>query len=658
LISKMVNEKNEEFREFKDKEFNKWLQSIRIAICGDIGSGKTTLAAYLAKKYGMNHISIGDIMRSIAKRRGISLLELERLANHDLDIDKELDKVQKDINDKGKAGIIIDSRLAWLFIDPCIKIYLKTKIDVAAERIYKDIVNNRRSEESFINGKYIKSIDDVKNEIKKRKELEYKRFSKLYNINLKEIFDNEDNLKKTFDLIIDTSKYDYEHIEENLNELGKEIERYLKVRYISDKVLEKIKPKDEELIIRAKNFINKLSEILKSEKINAKPILGGSVAKNTYLSNDTDIDIFLAFNYERYKDKDDKISDIAELCLSKLGLPYKRLIGSRDYFRLKTNGLNIEVVPILDIGEDKDKAKNITDISPMHVKWFKKISNKFGKICDEVRLTKQFLKAMKAYGAESYIRGLSGHVVDILIVYYGNFYNLIKSAVRWKMFEVIDVEHYYKNNKEVLDSLNKSKISPLIVIDPIDKSRNAAAALSQEKFKLIKERCASFIANPSLRYFNIEVVDEKTIKRLKEDGYIIIKIKTSDGKEDIVGAKLLKIFKRLVKKLNDEEFMALESDWYWDKKYICYMWFKPKNYRLGEKTVKRGPPLEMKEQVEKFKAKNKIRDPNAEFFYKDGRIYAKIKRKWVEVYEMIKEEVRKIKSDDRLSKIIEKYYII
>ena len=36
----------------------------------------------------------------------------------------------------------------------------------------------------------------------------------------------------------------------------------------------------------------------------------------------------------------------------------------------------------------------------------------------------------------------------------------------------------------MLRSMDKSKLSPLVVIDPIQKERNAAAALSKEKFNL------------------------------------------------------------------------------------------------------------------------------------------------------------------------------
>ena len=45
--------------------------------------------------------------------------------------------------------------------------------------------------------------------------------------------------------------------------------------------------------------------------------------------------------------------------------------------------------------------------------------------------------------------------------------------------------------------LNKSKQQgPLIVIDPVQKDRNAAAALNHEKFEIIKKTAKQFLKKP------------------------------------------------------------------------------------------------------------------------------------------------------------------
>src|SRR3990167_7967472 len=49
------------------------------------------------------------------------------------------------------------------------------------------------------------------------------------------------------------------------------------------------------------------------------------------------------------------------------------------------------------------EAKNMTDVSLLHVGWVKKRLNK--KLADQVRLAKKFFRAQKVYGAETFIRG-------------------------------------------------------------------------------------------------------------------------------------------------------------------------------------------------------------------------------------------------------------
>ena len=159
------------------------------------------------------------------------------------------------------------------------------------------------------------------------------------------------------------------------------------------KIIKKIKPKK----IDVQPFLNKVNAELKSNKLNAEAVLGGSLAKDTYLQ-DTDVDIFVKFNLA-YKNKD--ISQLLEKALKKFK-PIK-VHGSRDYFHIK----EYELVPVLDC-KDSSEIMNVTDVSPLHVNWIKKhIKNK----ADEIRLVKQFCKANGVYGAESNINGFSGYIL-------------------------------------------------------------------------------------------------------------------------------------------------------------------------------------------------------------------------------------------------------
>lgn len=153
-----------------------------ITISGKAGSGKSTIAKLLAKKLSLKHYSIGDLMRQMAKEKGISLLELSELAEKDESIDKELDEKQIELGKKEK-NFVIDGRLTAFFIPKAdFKIFLECDDKVRAERILKD---ERETEKS-------KDINETIKKIKRREESERKRYKEYYKVDYykKELYDD------------------------------------------------------------------------------------------------------------------------------------------------------------------------------------------------------------------------------------------------------------------------------------------------------------------------------------------------------------------------------------------------------------------------------------------------------------------------------------
>ena len=378
----------------------------------------------------------------------------------------------------------------------------------------------------------------------------------------------------------------------------------MNIKQILKEVLEEIKSSED--ISEVNEFLNRLNKELYRNKVNAKAVFGGSFAKGVWLKGDYDVDIFVKFNI-RYKT--DELSDLLEKSLKKF--KPVRVHGSRDYFHIK-NSINYEIVPVLDIKNSKD-AKNVTDFSPLHVKW---VNSKGNKIKDEIMLTKKFMKAQGIYGAENYIRGFSGHVVDILVIYYDGFLQLLREATKWKAKQIIDIKNNYKG--KALLMINKSKTEgPLVIIDPVQPDRNAAAAVGDEKFNKFIKSAKEFLRNPSRRLFVEQKINIEDLKKNKSS--ILIEIKSLSGKEDIVGAKILKSFDFIKKELT--EFGIIKSGWQWDKKEKAIFWFLVKNKQLPKTFIREGPPLKLTEHVKKFKQKHK------RTIIKNNKIYGIIKRK-------------------------------
>lgn len=365
-------------------------------------------------------------------------------------------------------------------------------------------------------------------------------------------------------------------------------------------ILKKVKPSNfEEFMVNRKvnSFLKKLNKNLKD----ATAILGGSVAKNTWLKGNHDIDIFVMF------DNDANASDRLENVLEKAFKDVDRIHGSRDYFQLRYKGLNFEVVPVLKIEKVKD-AKNITDISPLHVEWVK--SQKLKNILDEIRLAKAFAKAQNVYGAETYIKGFSGYVLEILTIYYKSFEKLVKAASAWQPHQIIDISRHY-------EGINKEKISLLILIDPIDNTRNAAAALSMEKFRKFVNACKGYLRNKDVDFFEKKKI---TLDDL-QDKDLVIKVTPLKGKKDVVGTKILKCLEYITKELILEGYAVLESDWYWNEDAL--LWFKVKSIELPKFKRHYGPPTNKLDNIKQFKNKW-----SQEKIYIEGnRLYVNILRK-------------------------------
>ncbi|MBI2658903.1 nucleotidyltransferase domain-containing protein [Candidatus Woesearchaeota archaeon] len=400
------------------------------------------------------------------------------------------------------------------------------------------------------------------------------------------------------------------------------------IKSVLDEVLMEIQPDRnyEKEIFSKLNFI--IKKINKNQK-DIKAILGGSGAKGTWLKT-FDADIFVLFGYKRFNDKSGKLSDILEKILKKKFKNISRLHGSRDYFQIRQGNFTFEIVPILKI-QKSQQAKNITDVSPLHSKWVAKHK----KLVNEMKLAKQFCQAQNVYGAESYIMGFSGYICEILTVYYGSFLNLIRNAAKWSDKVVIDVQKYYKG-KDVFKLVNTSKlISPLIVIDPVQKGRNAAAALSVEKFGAFKKAAKKFLRKPSKEFFSRK--DMKSIFLKAKAGnaeLIMIKAGPLSGKTDVIGSKLLKIYEFLNQKLLKHGFRIKKSDWEWGKKHDAAFYFIFDRKPLPKTAEIEGPPVKITSHVEHFKKLHK------KTFMKNNRMYAAEQREFTKPIYLLKSIIK------------------
>lgn len=148
---------------------------MHITLTGNLGSGKSTLSKILEADYGYEIFSTGKVIRKIAEEHGLSVLEMNELMKQDPKYDHEIDdttaRISRENQDK---SILFDSRLAWHFVEKSFKVFLSVSLDVAANRVKGD--SSRGEVESYA------TLEDAKENLKKRAEAEDVRYKELYNI--------------------------------------------------------------------------------------------------------------------------------------------------------------------------------------------------------------------------------------------------------------------------------------------------------------------------------------------------------------------------------------------------------------------------------------------------------------------------------------------
>lgn len=159
-----------------------------ITLSGMLGSGKSTLAKMLARALGYDYYSTGSAQREIARKRGLTTLELNELAETDPSIDQQIDGVFKTLTARGE-NLVVDSRLAFFFIPDSFKVKLNVRPETAGQRVFNDA---RRTNER----KYA-SAAEATEALLSRRALERRRWQKIYGVDI------DDDAR--FDCVIDTT---------------------------------------------------------------------------------------------------------------------------------------------------------------------------------------------------------------------------------------------------------------------------------------------------------------------------------------------------------------------------------------------------------------------------------------------------------------------
>ncbi len=160
-----------------------------ITISGLHGTGKSSVADIVAKRFGLKRVSAGVIFRELAKKRGLTLEEFSIVAEDDESIDRELDALLKTTAMKG--NVLLDGQLAgWMAGDYAnFKILLTASVDARVKRIAE------RDEVS---------LEHARRETLNREKSERERYLEFYGVDISD--------QSIYDLVLNTEKYDLQGV--------------------------------------------------------------------------------------------------------------------------------------------------------------------------------------------------------------------------------------------------------------------------------------------------------------------------------------------------------------------------------------------------------------------------------------------------------------
>ncbi len=328
--------------------------------------------------------------------------------------------------------------------------------------------------------------------------------------------------------------------------------------------------------------------------------LEGSIAKDTWLKESPDIDLFLlvppttpreAFG-ESYLEIAKEATFDAEQFMRFAEHPYLEAI---------LDETRINIVPCFHVA--KGEWISATDRTPFHTEYVKPLLDE--ELRKEVRVLKQFMKGIGIYGAEIKVGGFSGYICELLILHYRSFKNVLKIATNWNASILIDIEKHYEE-----DQLKQIFDEPLIIVDPVDKNRNAASAVRLQALsifiaasqKFLEEPRRSFFYPPKTKPFSSSELSESFQKR----GTSLFFVMFEDMKvvPDVLWGQLYKSQKALRKLVVSQGFQVIRDATWSNGKSLSFFIIELENGILSNVEKHLGPPLNKREDCKSFLKKH------------------------------------------------------
>lgn len=377
-----------------------------------------------------------------------------------------------------------------------------------------------------------------------------------------------------------------------------------KIKHVCSQVLRQITPTHDErkkILALAKDLEQKVATSAKKRGIEAVVRVEGSVAKDTWLSEEPDVDVFMCLP-----------TTIARKALGAISLAIAReatdgwrqveRFAEHPYLEAFVRGFRVNIVPCYCAV--RGGWLSATDRTPFHTDYVNKRLNE--TLRGEVRLLKKFMQSIEVYGAEIKVGGFSGYLCELLIIHYGSFAKVLEAFGRYAPRMVIDIETYYAGREKELSLLFAE---PLVVIDPVDKIRNVASAVKPEKIYNFVGASRAFLKSPNTDFFNPPTRKPLPAREMRQglrnlgSDFLFLTFKPVEAVPDVVWGQLYKTQRAIQKILEINDFSVLRGVAWSDEMNLSLFALELEQRTISATKKHVGPPLEREKECEDFLAK-------------------------------------------------------
>jgi tRNA nucleotidyltransferase (CCA-adding enzyme) len=382
---------------------------------------------------------------------------------------------------------------------------------------------------------------------------------------------------------------------------------------VLSRVLQVIRPTAAEAAAEVRFSRLLVEHIRASAPRGSEVVLTGSMAKRTFLRAKRDVDVFVLFSRGVPRDAlEPHIKGIMERAFP--GRAYQLSYAEHPYARFRLHCRRIDLVPAYRIADASERVSAV-DRSVLHTSFVRRNLKSAG----DVLLLKAFLQANGLYGAEIKVQGFSGYLCELLIIRYGTFMGLARAAAKWKLPVFIDIKGYHKGKAAI--AAMQEKLGRFAVIDPTDRNRNVAAAVSPENLSGFIRLCRAFLKKPSERMFlrAPESFEARVSEAAKGAKLFMVTLPRPDVVDDVLWGQLHRLMGQLGRHLAGYGPKAILAD---DSQHIVRLAVILGKGELGPRMAVEGPPAAMKAHAAAFRKSH----PGARFIKRKNRLCAIVKR--------------------------------